>query len=199
MTAVPDMSSSGVQLICDGCGEVASTTGCGLHDADVVYVAVAAIGWTGTAFARGPHHCPRCSTSLAPAGRRKVPPAAAPERVAVETTPTAAVVRIAGDVDLDVAAELRAAFETAAASRPYVIADLSRAATIDSLGLGTVVRARNMARRQQSELLLAGPSRFVRTVLRTMRLHTAFRTFATVRQALAATEHVDQRYARRRG
>ena len=53
---------------------------------------------------------------------------------------------------------------------------------------GTLVRARHAARRHHGELLLAAPSRFIPTVLRTMRLHTAFRTFTTLRQAVAAVD-----------
>ncbi|MCA2219044.1 STAS domain-containing protein [Jidongwangia harbinensis] len=84
------------------------------------------------------------------------------------------LVRVAGDVDTGVVAELRAALETALAEHPRIIMDLTRAATIDSVGLGTVVRARQAARRRGGDLLLAAPSRFVQTVLHTMRLDGAF-------------------------
>jgi anti-sigma B factor antagonist len=101
-------------------------------------------------------------------------------------TSPAAVVRVTGDIDLDVVADLRAGLENAAALRPYVIADLTGAGTIDSLGLGALVRGRGAARQRGGDLLLVAPSRFVQTVLRTMRLHTAFRTFGTVPQAITA-------------
>ncbi len=194
MTTVPGTHSPGVRLRCDGCGDVAMTDGGGLHDADVVYVAVTAIGWTGSPFARGPHHCPRCTTAV-PGQRRHTMGSATPGakfgRVTMWSTPTAAVVRIAGDINAGLAAELGSALETAAASRPYVIADLTEAGTIDSRGLGILVRARHAARRHHGELLLAGASRFIQTVLRTMRLHTAFRMFATLRQAVAAVDGGD--------
>jgi anti-anti-sigma factor len=64
--------------------------------------------------------------------------------------------------------------------------DLTRAATIDSVGLGAVVRARQAARRRGGDLLLAAPSRFVQTVLHTMRLDGAFPTFDSVPQAMSA-------------
>ncbi|MET8147871.1 STAS domain-containing protein [Actinoplanes sp. NPDC049668] len=191
MTAVPGTYSSGVQLICDGCGEVATTDGGGLHDADVVYVAVTGIGWTGSAFARGPHRCPRCSIAVPAARRGTTRPAACAGpfgRVTMRTTATVAVVHIAGDIDAGLAGELGSVLQTAAASRPYVIADLTDAGTIDPLGLGTLVRARHAARRHHGELLLAAPSRFIQTVLRTMRLHTAFRTFATLGQAVTVVD-----------
>lgn len=112
----------------------------------------------------------------------------APVRVGLTLTTTAVVVRLAGDVDLDVVDDLRTALDDAVALRPYVIVDLTAAAAVDSLGLNTLVRGRNAARRNGGELLLVGPSRFVQTVLRTMRLHTAFRVFETVPQALTATQ-----------
>jgi anti-anti-sigma factor len=117
------------------------------------------------------------------------------DRVDVELGPAAAVVRVRGDLDLDVAPGLRAALERATAARPYVVVDLSEAGVIDAAGLGALVRARNSARRRQGELLLAGPSRFVQTVLRTMRLHTAFRSFGTVEQAVAAAHRPAPRRA----
>ena len=49
MTAVPTATGPGVQLICDGCGDVAVAGGGALPDAEVVYVAVAEVGWTGSA------------------------------------------------------------------------------------------------------------------------------------------------------
>lgn len=190
MTAVPAEEGMGVQLICDSCGDVAIAEGCGLHDTDVVYVAAAAIGWAGSPFARGPHRCPGCTPSAAPAAQspdQSPARAGVLDRVRVEHTPTAAVVHVTGEIDIAVAPDLRSALEAAVVAQSNVIVDLSQAGVIDSAGLGTLVRARNAARRRQGELLLAGPSRFVQTVLRTMRLHTAFRTFGTVQQAITAT------------
>lgn len=197
MTAVPAPHGTGVQLICDTCGIVTGTDSCGLHDADVVYVAVDAVGWSGSAFARGPHRCPNCSCAVV-AGRgssktvatgrqrSRRPAGALLERVDVQRTTHVAVVRVTGDIDMDVAADLDTAIESALAVDPNIVVDLTRAGTIDSAGLGALVRGRNAARRHEGELVLTGPSRFVQTVLRTMRLHTAFRVFATVEQAVVA-------------
>jgi anti-anti-sigma factor len=189
MTAVPAAVGTGVQLICDGCGDVAAANGCGLHDADVVYVAVAEIGWTGSAFARGPHRCPGCDSQIPAARRsegRRTDKTPATGRVSQHSMSSASLVRVVGDVDTDVVAELRAALESAVAKHPRVIVDLTRATTIDSVGLSTVVRARQAARRRGGDLMLAAPSRFVRTVLHTMRLDGAFHTFDTVPQAMSA-------------
>ena len=111
----------------------------------------------------------------------------ATRRVSVELGPSAAVVSATGDVGADIDGELREALDEALAWRPTVIVDLAATRRMDPAGLGTLVRARNAARRRDGELVLAAPSRFQQTVLRTMRLHTAFRTFGTLQQAVTAT------------
>jgi anti-anti-sigma factor len=111
--------------------------------------------------------------------------------VAQQTTRHAALVTVTGDIDATVVPQLRAALDTAVSARPQVVIGLHRAGVIDSAGLGVLVRARQAARRRGGDLLLAGPSRFVYTVLRTMRLHTVFPTFDTVSQALTAARAAD--------
>ncbi|HET6532628.1 MAG TPA: STAS domain-containing protein [Actinoplanes sp.] len=108
--------------------------------------------------------------------------------VAQRCTRSAAVVQIAGDLDTAVAPLARTALDRAVAARPHVVVDLAEVPTIDPTGLGILVRARQEARRRHGDLLRAGPSRYVRTVMRTMRLHTAFATFDTVQQALTAAD-----------
>ncbi|GLY02135.1 STAS domain-containing protein [Actinoplanes sp. NBRC 101535] len=180
MTAVSD--ASGVELICDGCGEVASAGAYGLHDTESVHAAVTGSGWTGSSFARGPHRCPSC---VAPPRSLAVDIPDLSE-IAVEMFPAAAVIRVTGDVSIDAIGPLRQALDESLAARPSVIVDLSGAGTVDPPVLSTLVRARNLARRHRSEVLLAGPSRFVRMTMRT-RLRATFRTFTTVDQALIAT------------
>ncbi|GAB1692858.1 STAS domain-containing protein [Krasilnikovia sp. M28-CT-15] len=190
MTAVPAVDGTGVQVICDHCGAVAPADGCGIQDAEIVYVAVATMGWGGSVFARGPHRCPPCTAREA-REQRWNPLASADDaatRVIVTVTPTAAIVQVTRDIDLDIADELRVALEMAVRERPRVVVDLTQAGTIDSAGLSTLVRARNAARHRNGTLLLAAPSRFVQTALRTMRLHTAFPTYGSVDQAVSAAD-----------
>jgi anti-anti-sigma factor len=106
------------------------------------------------------------------------------EHVSLTLEPSVAVVRVSGDVDLDTAVELWAVLERAVSVRPAVVVDLSGVDMVDSTGVGALVRGRNAARNRSGELVLAGPSRFLRTVLETMRLTSEFPTFATVEQAL---------------
>jgi anti-sigma B factor antagonist len=190
MTAVPVEREAGVHLICDGCGDVAVANGCGLHDSEVVYVAVAQIGWTGSAFARGPHRCRGCDSGIPvarPSKDQRADDDPVTGRVSQHSMSSASLVRVIGGVDTTVVAELRTALDDALAVHRRVIVDLARAPTIDSVGLGTVVRAHQVARRRGGDLLLAAPSRFVRTVLHTMRLDGALPIFDTVPQAMSAT------------
>ncbi|WP_127502983.1 STAS domain-containing protein [Actinoplanes solisilvae] len=109
-----------------------------------------------------------------------------PASVSIALTTPAALVRVSGDVDVDIVSELRQRLDEAVALRPVVIVDLTAAGTIDSLCLGILVRARNAARRNGGDVLLVIAGDFLMTVLKAQRLHDAFRTFDTVPQAITA-------------
>lgn len=95
------------------------------------------------------------------------------------------VVAATGDVDLDTGDTLRTALRHAADMGGNVVVDLSRVHLIDSTGLGHLVRAHRDARDRGATLCLAAPSRFIRTVLHTMRLDGAFPIFDSLDDALA--------------
>jgi anti-anti-sigma regulatory factor len=82
---------------------------------------------------------------------------------------------------------LRAALEAAVRTHAWVIVDLSRAGTVDSVGLSVLVTASFAARRAGGDLLLAGPSPVLRSVLRSARPATAFAVHDTLPQAISAT------------
>lgn len=96
------------------------------------------------------------------------------------------VVRVVGDIDLDAVTALRAALDAAVAAHAWVIVDLSRAGTVDSIGLSVLVTASFAARRANGDLLLVTPSRFLSSVLRSARLATAFAVYGTLPQAISA-------------
>jgi anti-anti-sigma factor len=96
------------------------------------------------------------------------------------------VVRVVGDIDLDVVTTLRAALDAAIAAQEWVIVDLSRAETVDSVGLSVLVTASFAARRAGGDLLLAAPSRFLSSVLRSARLATVLAVYDTLPQAISA-------------
>ncbi|WKU06652.1 STAS domain-containing protein [Micromonospora sp. HUAS LYJ1] len=184
MTVVPDEPL--MTLICDSCGAVASGPACVLPDAEVVWTFVAEQGWTGSPFATGPHRCPRCELVPDPGPT----PARGPRRadplgvLGVEHLDEVAVVTAAGDLDLATGDALHGALAEAVGADRHVVVDLVRVHLIDSTALGELVRARQDARQRDRRLSLAGPSRFVRTVLHTMRLDRVFPVFDTRRAAV---------------
>lgn len=164
MTVVPDDNM--MTLICDGCGETAASTAVVLPDAEVVWTLVSEHGWSGSPFATGPHRCPRC-TPLPAAGR-----AAGAHPLGVDDLDDVGEPGPdSGMRDLD---PLRAALAEATEHEGRIVVDLSAVEHIDSAGLGLLVRARQEARQRGAELCLHAPSRFVLTVLHTMRLDPAF-------------------------
>lgn len=156
MTVVPDDNM--MTLICDGCGETAASTAVVLPDDEVVWTLVSEHGWSGSPFATGPHRCAGC-TPPSPGQTVPVQPLGESDQGEVATT---------------TADPLRTALSKAAEHQGRVVVDLSAVEQIDSTGLGLLVRARQEARQRGAELCLHAPSRFVLTVLHTMRLDTAF-------------------------
>ncbi|MFC4018482.1 STAS domain-containing protein [Micromonospora sp. GCM10011542] len=184
MTVVPDDHL--MTLICDTCGDSLTAAACVLPDAEVVWTLVSEHGWSGSPFATGPHRCPHCS--LLPPAR---PGHSASEGhgsggvLGIDHLDEATVVTATGDIDVDAGDALRAALRDAADANGPVVVDLSRVHVIDSTGLGLLVRAHLDARERGVTLCLAAPSRFIRTVLHTMRLDGVFPIFDSREEALA--------------
>ncbi|WP_221329223.1 STAS domain-containing protein [Actinoplanes sp. L3-i22] len=105
-------------------------------------------------------------------------------RIVVHTMTGMCLIRLVGDVDLAVAARLRATLAAAVAEQPWIIVDLSRVGAIDSVALGVLAAAGQAARRGPGGLLLAAAPPFVTEVLRAARLSTVFTMFATVPAAM---------------
>jgi anti-anti-sigma factor len=103
----------------------------------------------------------------------------------VDDHPDATVVHVRADLDGRLAETLRAALTCAVDRRGHVVLDLADAATVDSTGLGLLVRVRQQARRRHATVCIVAPSRFVVTVLHTMRLDRAFPIFDDCPSALA--------------
>ena len=97
----------------------------------------------------------------------------------------AALVRVRSDIDATVADPLRRVLAEASDRHCPVVLDLGDAPAIDSAGLGALVRAHRRAHRSGGVLCLAGPSRYVLTVLHTMKVDPLFPTFDDVSAALA--------------
>ena len=86
----------------------------------------------------------------------------------------AVVVRPLTDLDREAAEELRPDLMSAAGEGRAVVVDLHAVHLIDSAGLGLLVRAHQEAKQNGGRLALVAPSRFVLTVLHTMRLDGMF-------------------------
>lgn len=194
MTAVPGTAVTAV-LLCDYCGHE-SPPGRATAGAELVWPLVSELGWTGSAFATGPHRCPRCSdddpTPPAPPARNARAHGASYE-LRTDQDLDAVLVTPLADLDADLADRLRDDLMDAAAGRRHVVIDMHAAGFIDSAGLGLLVRARQEARQRETSFDLAGPSRFVLTVLHTMRLDGVFRTFPDAAEALRTIRAQERR------
>ncbi|MET8837481.1 STAS domain-containing protein [Micromonospora sp. NPDC004540] len=173
MTVVP--AEHLMMLICDGCGDTVTGAGCTLPDAEVVWTLVFENDWVGSAFASGPHHCPRCSA-----------------RVTVDDGGLGVddLDEVGGAPavpEADPAEQVRRALAEAVTVGDRVLVDLAAVEVIDSAGLGLLVRAHQETRRDGRRLCLVAPSRFVLTVLHTMRLDGVFAVFDSRVRALSGS------------
>ncbi|MDG6110339.1 STAS domain-containing protein [Dactylosporangium aurantiacum] len=111
---------------------------------------------------------------------------------AVTITSTHALVQLTGDLDVAVADRLRDALTTACESGRHVVIDMSQVRLIDSTALGALVRAHQHSKHDGRTLCLVRPSRFVVTVLHTMRLLRIFPIFDSPSDATAWLATVDR-------
>ncbi|PRY20126.1 STAS domain-containing protein [Pseudosporangium ferrugineum] len=186
MTVVP-AGTRATLLICDQCG-YEDTAAEAPPDTDVVWPLIAALGWSGSPFATGMHRCPRCSLDPTPPSPQARESRAHGASYDIRTGPAAgvAVITPLTDLDSDSAERLRDDLMHAAATHPHIVMDVHAVGFIDSSGLGLLVRARQEARQHRATFDLVAPSRFVMTVLHTMRLDSVFRTFDDLEAALTA-------------
>lgn len=186
MTAVPRTSRTAV-LICDQCGGEASASEAAV-DSEVVWPLIVSLGWTGSPFATGTHRCPRCSTTETPPTEEvretPAPTHGASYDIRACDGADAVVITPLTDVDAGLVEVLRDGLMAAAGRYAHVVVDMRAVHFIDSSGLGLLVRARQEARSHGGTVSLAAPSRFVLTVLHTMRLDAAFPRFPDQETAL---------------
>jgi anti-sigma B factor antagonist len=188
MTVVPRTGGTAL-LICDRCGSqdnAAATT----HDSDVVWPVVAGAGWTGSPFATGSHRCPQCDVAVPePVAAVHEPPAplhGASFGIRVDPDAGAVVVTPLVDIDAGITETLREGLAEALDTCGHVVLDLHAVHLIDSAGLGLLVRTHQEARNRGGSLRLVAPSRFILTVLHTMRLDTLFPHHPGEQEALQA-------------
>jgi anti-sigma B factor antagonist len=115
------------------------------------------------------------------AGQLREPPVSA-----VETVDGTTVVRLAGELDLYNASEVRDALATAAENKPQrIVVDLSRVEFIDSTALGVLIEARTRLENRRA-FLLAGPGLETRRALEVSGLARHFGIHDSVDEAVAA-------------
>jgi anti-anti-sigma factor len=101
-------------------------------------------------------------------------------------TPGVAVIALHGDIDLQISQTLEEILHTALQRRVHLVVDTNDSRLIDCGCLGLLVRARLAAEQHNTILALAGPPALVRLSLEATGLATAFPTFDSRKQALAA-------------
>ena len=190
MTAVLHVTGSPL-LICDQCGGEDSGGELSAPDSELVWPVVAALGWSGSPFATGQHRCPECSREdivppPAPAGARNPRPEFT---TLIHHDLDAVVITPSGDLDELAAEQLRDTLLGADPLGRHLVVDLSVVRHIDSAGLGLLVRTHQRTKQEGGIFALAAPSRFVQTVLHTMRLDTVLATITDVSAALDAIRH----------
>ena len=105
----------------------------------------------------------------------------------VEERQGVVVVRLAGEVDLNVSPKLRARLkELTAARRPVIVIDMSEVPYIDSSGVATLVECLQSVSRYQGSLRLAALTKRASGVFEISRLDTVFRIYGSVEEALNA-------------
>ncbi|MEV0902764.1 STAS domain-containing protein [Actinoplanes sp. NPDC049802] len=175
MTAVPGTEPGTLTLICDECGDTVDAPEVA-HDEEIVWPRLGPLGWSGSPFAAGQHRCPPCSLLPPPYDRLPTsrPQLGASYDLREHDDVDAVVITPLTDVDAEATVVLREALEQALDTYRHVLVDMRAAEVIDSAGLGMLVRARQHAKQRGGTLTLAAPSRYVRTVLHTMRLEGLF-------------------------
>jgi anti-sigma B factor antagonist len=103
----------------------------------------------------------------------------------------ARVIVLPADLDQRLTERLRPVLTEAAETGRDLVIDMRDAGTIDPAGLGLLVRAHRSARQHGATLCLVAPSRFVLTVLHTMRLDGVFPIFPDQRTALSELARSD--------
>jgi anti-sigma B factor antagonist len=107
--------------------------------------------------------------------------------ISVADRPPAAVVTVAGELDLTTAPELLQALNGLVDDGwRYLVVDLARLEFCDSSGLSVLVRVKNRLDEVGGEVTLAAPTPIVQRVLEVSGLAEVFGTYGSVDEATAA-------------
>lgn len=107
-------------------------------------------------------------------------------KVKTETVGAAAVITPEGDIDLSRSPTLRTTLRQAQANKPAkLVIDLVGVDYMDSSGVATLVEALQIARRNNTKMILCGMKDRVRSIFEIARLDTVFTIMPTRDAALA--------------
>jgi anti-sigma B factor antagonist len=105
----------------------------------------------------------------------------------VERQGDADLVRVTGEVDLNVSPQLRVRLkELTRQERPFIVIDMSGVPYIDSSGVATLVECLQGVSRYRGKLRLAGLTTRTSSVFEISRLNTVFSICGSVEEALRA-------------
>ncbi|MEM8835851.1 MAG: STAS domain-containing protein [Planctomycetota bacterium] len=106
--------------------------------------------------------------------------------VHVEQSETYVLLRPVGDVDLSTSRELQVSIKDLMRAKPSrVVVDLCEVPYMDSSGVATLVEGMQIARKQSTDLVLAGMQDKVRSIFEIARLDRVFRIVDTVDEVSA--------------
>jgi len=106
-------------------------------------------------------------------------------KVGIRQLETAAVVDVAGEVDMATSPELRSALKRLTRSSPArIVVNLTDVDFMDSSGIATLVQAMKESKPHGGQVVLAAPSQNLLRVLQLSNLTTLFRIYATVDDAI---------------
>jgi anti-sigma B factor antagonist len=107
--------------------------------------------------------------------------------IEVEDRDGATIVRLGGEVDLNVSPKLRARLKVLTSERkPVIVIDMAGVPYIDSSGVATLVECLQSVSRYQGRLRLCSLTKRASGVFEISRLDTVFRIYGTLEEALKA-------------
>ena len=99
---------------------------------------------------------------------------------------SASVIALNGDLDYQSYKELETAFDASfSQGRNPIVIDISDVPHIDSVGLGSIAKLWKAANQQGVNLVLSGPRRNVRSMIKLVNLDGRIRLAASIDEALA--------------
>lgn len=106
------------------------------------------------------------------------------QAVTLEERDGSVIVRPSGDIDLTASPSLRQALKRVQSAKPRkLVVDLSHVPYMDSSGVATLVEAMQIARRNQTQMILCSLQDKVRSIFEIARLDTVFKIAPTTESA----------------